>query len=84
MRLNDYIHRTGIPIARLADRCGLTFHQVYHIMNGREPKLRTAIRISRYTEVNPLTIEEKQHWVKPEEMVPLDVIDEIHKELSKN
>lgn len=50
MKLSEFIEETGIPIARLADRCGLSFHQVYHILNrGGTPTLKTACAIQKYT-----------------------------------
>lgn len=50
MKLAEFIEETGIPIARLADRCGLSFHQVYHILHrGGTPTLKTACAIQKYT-----------------------------------
>lgn len=73
MRLNEYIELTGIPVTRLADRCGLTWHQLNHILKGKEPKLRNAITISDYTKNNPLIVDGKKEWVKPCEMVSLEL-----------
>lgn len=70
MRLEDYIEETGIPIARLADRCDLSFHQVYHILQGGCPTLRTAIVICGYTKGR----------VSPKELLPKEVFKELEGE----
>lgn len=73
MRLDEYIERTGIPIARLADRCGLTFSQIYHILYGKMPKLPTAIKIYKYTKTHPCG----ENYVEPWEVMPLEIANQI-------
>ena len=71
MKLVEFIEETGIPIARLADRCGLSFHQVYHIINrGGQPTLKTAIAIQKYT----------QGKVMPEDLLAESVTAEVNSE----
>ena len=50
MKIDDYLHKTGIPITLFARRCGLTYAQVRNILVGCNPTLVTAIKIKMYTE----------------------------------
>lgn len=50
MKMCEYIEDTGIPIARFAKRCNLTYPQVRHILKGNAPTLKSALRIEKYTE----------------------------------
>ena len=68
MKIREYIDETGIPITRFADRCGLSFHQVYHILNGGVPTLRTAMAIEHYT----------KGQVSPKEMLSGKMFEEIY------
>ncbi len=67
MKLQDFIDETGIPVARLADRCSVTFHQIYHVLNGGTPMLRTVVSIGMYTKGR----------VTPEDLLPDDVLEEL-------
>lgn len=49
MKLSEYIEETGIPVTRLASRCELTYHQLYWAIRGRDPTLKTAVAIQKYT-----------------------------------
>lgn len=55
MKLKEFMEETGICQARLALRCGLSSHQVYHVLLGKVPTLKTAMTIENYTKgkVNP-------------------------------
>jgi len=67
MRLDEFIQETGIPVARMADRCNLTFHQLYHVLKGGTPTLKTAIMIREYTKGR----------VQPEDLLPLEELQKI-------
>lgn len=68
MRLDEFIEKTGIPIARLADRCSCTAYQIHHILRGGNPTLKTAITIKNYTKGE----------VQAEDLLPMGVLDAIN------
>ncbi len=68
MRLEEYVEKTGIPVSKLASRCGLSWHQVHHILKGRQPRLSVALSISEYTKKNRYV--DSMGIVEPWEMVP--------------
>ena len=49
LTFEEYREKYRTPIAVIAVRCGLTFHQVYNILRGGCPTLKTSIAIERYT-----------------------------------
>lgn len=49
IRLKEYVDKYGTPVTTLAHRCGLSFPQVYNILRGGTPTLRTALAIEKYT-----------------------------------
>lgn len=75
MKLREFLNRTGISIAELAHRCDLTFHQVYHVLNGGIPKLKTAIIISKYSK-NPRH-RLSDGCIEPQDFLPDEVLLEI-------
>ena len=49
LTLIEYRDKYRTPITVVAARCGLTFHQIYNILRGGCPTLKTAISIEKYT-----------------------------------
>lgn len=49
LTLMEYRDKYRTPITVIAFRCGLTFHQVYNILRGGCPTLKTALCIQKYT-----------------------------------
>lgn len=74
MRLKEYLDETGIPVAKLAYRCGLPFHKVYVILRGSSPTLKTAVAIYLYT----------KGQVMPEDLMPEDILNDLKQEIEKN
>lgn len=49
MKLEEYFEKTGIPVAKFAARCGITYAKLRHIRNGNMPSLDTALKICKQT-----------------------------------
>lgn len=67
--LSEYRDKYRTPITVIAYRCGLTFHQVYNILRGGCPTLKTAIAIEQYTKGE----------VTCESLLPPNMMNEIEK-----
>lgn len=72
--LMDYREKYRTPITVIAFRCGLTFHQVYNILRGGCPTLKTALAIEEYTkgEVTCASLLPKEQWDEIEEKLVRD------------
>ncbi len=70
MKFNEYLEETGISITKMAYRCGVTFHRIYHIKNGKIPTLKTACIIDKYTKGK----------VSPKDLLSEDLRKEIYGE----
>lgn len=65
MTLREYLALTGIPITKLADRLGISYHKLYYSLRGGCPSLPTVLALENYTgglvrPVDFLTAEEKE------------------------
>lgn len=67
----EYRDKYRTPIAVIAARCGLTFHQVYHLFRGGCPTLKTAVTIEKYTDGE----------VTCEKLLPLEMYEDMKKKL---
>ncbi len=74
MKLSKFLEKTGIPIARFAQRCNLTYPQIRHILLGTAPTLETALRIGVYTE----------NEVTPQDLLSDELREEIYGKENKD
>lgn len=75
MKLKEFLDRTGISVAELAHRCDLTFYQVYHVLNGGIPKLKTAVVLSKYSKDPKHRLNDG--YIEPHDLLPDEVYAEI-------
>jgi len=68
MKLDEFMEETGIPVRKLAKRCGLGWNQISKDRNGLMPKRTTALRIEIYTNGK----------VSMEDLIPEDALKEVY------
>lgn len=50
MHIKIYLEESELSITRLAKKLGITFNQMYYLLRGGRPTIKTALTIEKFTE----------------------------------
>ena len=71
LTFKEYHEKYRTPISLIAYKCGLSYHQIYRLLGGSIPTLKTAVLIEQYTDGE----------VSCETMLPENIRNEISKQI---